>query len=246
MAEVVVIGAGVAGIQAALDLAGHNIHVHLIEREPSIGGHMAQLDKTFPTNDCSMCILSPKMVDVSRNPDITIHTCSEVESVDGEAGSFRVRVRKHPRYIIESECNGCEDCVHICPVEVYNRLDAGICVRKAIYTPHPQAVPDIVIKDQEHCIERGLCYDVCGREAILREDTERFIDIEATSIIITTGYGTFDARNKTQLRYLTIPDVITSLEFERMINASGPTGGSLRRLSNGKPPRSIAFIQCVF
>jgi len=245
MAEVVVIGAGVAGIQAALDLAGHNIHVHLIEREPSIGGHMAQLDKTFPTNDCSMCILSPKMVDVSRNPNITIHTCSEVESVDGEAGSFRVRVRKHPRYIIESECNGCEDCVHICPVEVYNRFDAGIGVRKAIYKPHPQAVPDIVIKDQEHCIECGLCYDVCGREAILREDTERFIDIEATSIIVTTGYGTFDARNKTQFRYLTIPDVITSLEFERMINASGPTGGRLRRLSNGKPPRSIAFVQCV-
>ena len=245
MAEVVVIGAGVAGIQAALDLADHDIHVHLIEREPTIGGHMAQLDKTFPTNDCSMCILSPKMVEVARHPDVTIHTCSEVEGIEGEVGNFRVRVRKHPRYILESECNGCGDCVAICPVEVYNRFDAGIGVRKAIYKPHAQAVPDIVVKDQEHCIECGLCYDACGREAILREDNERHIEIEAASIVVATGYATFDARNKTQLRYLTIPDVITSLEFERMINASGPTGGKLKRLSNGRPPRSVAFVQCV-
>ncbi|HQP71545.1 MAG TPA: CoB--CoM heterodisulfide reductase iron-sulfur subunit A family protein [Methanoculleus sp.] len=245
MADAVVIGAGVAGIQAALDLAGHNIHVHLIEREPSIGGHMAQLDKTFPTNDCSMCILSPKMVDVARHPNITIHTCSEVESVEGEVGNFRVRVRKHPRYILENECNGCGDCTLICPVEVYNRFDAGVGVRKAIYKPHTQAVPDIVVKDAEHCIECGLCYDVCGRDAILHEDEERTIDLEAASIIVATGYATFDARNKTQLRYLLIPDVITSLEFERLINASGPTGGKIRRLSNGRTPRSVAFVQCV-
>ncbi|WP_292405234.1 MULTISPECIES: CoB--CoM heterodisulfide reductase iron-sulfur subunit A family protein [unclassified Methanoculleus] len=245
MTDVAVIGAGVSGIQAALDLAAHNIHVHLIEREPTIGGHMAQLDKTFPTNDCSMCILSPKMVEVARHPNVTIHTCSEVESVEGEVGNFRVRVRKHPRYIIEDECNGCGDCIQICPVEVYNRFDAGIGVRKAIYKPHTQAVPDIVVRDKEHCIECGLCYDVCGKEAILREDEERVIEIPAASIIVTTGYGTFDAGRKTQLRYLTIPDVITSLEFERMINASGPTGGKVKRLSNGRPPRSVAFVQCV-
>ncbi|KUL00388.1 MAG: 4Fe-4S ferredoxin, iron-sulfur binding domain protein, partial [Methanoculleus marisnigri] len=245
MVDVAVIGAGVAGIQAALDLADHNIHVHLIEREPTIGGHMAQLDKTFPTNDCSMCILSPKMVEVARHKNVTIHTCSEVESVEGEVGRFLVRIRKHPRYIIEDECNGCGDCIQICPVEVYNRFDAGIGVRKAIYKPHAQAVPDIVVKDKEHCIECGLCYDVCGKEAILREEEERLIEIEAASIVVATGYKTFDARNKAQLRYLLIPDVITSLEFERMINASGPTGGKLKRLSNGKPPRSIAFVQCV-
>lgn len=245
MADVVVIGAGVAGIQAALDLANHNIHVHLIEREPTIGGHMAQLDKTFPTNDCSMCILSPKMVEVARHPNVTIHTCSEVESVNGEVGNFRVRVRKHPRYVIEDECNGCGDCTRICPVEVYNQFDAGIGIRKAIYKPHAQAVPDIVIKDKDHCIECGLCYDVCGKEAILAEDEERVIDIEAASIIVATGYRTFDAGGKAHLRYLAIPDVITSLEFERMINASGPTGGKLKRLSNGKPPRSVAFVQCV-
>jgi heterodisulfide reductase subunit A len=245
MADVAVIGAGVAGIQAALDLADHHIRVHLIEREPTIGGHMAQLDKTFPTNDCSMCILSPKMVEVSRHPNITVYTCAEVASVDGEVGDFHIRIRKHPRYIVEEECNGCGDCIRICPVEVYNRFDAGIGVRKAIYKPHPQAVPDIVIKDNEHCIECGLCYDVCGREAVLHEDAEKTIEVSVAAIVVATGYATFNPRKKAQLRYLAVPDVITSLEFERMINASGPTGGKLKRLSNGNPPRSIAFVQCV-
>ncbi len=170
MGDVVVIGAGIAGIQAALDIADHGIRVHLIEREPTIGGHMAQLDKTFPTNDCSMCILSPKMVDVERHPRITIHTCSEVEKIEGEIGHFTVTIKKFPRFIDEEACTGCGDCVLICPVEVYNRFDAGIGVRKAIYKPHPQAVPDIVVKDPEHCIECGLCYDVCGPDAIKRED----------------------------------------------------------------------------
>ena len=137
MGDVVVIGAGIAGIQAALDIAGHGIHVHLIEREPSIGGHMAQLDKTFPTNDCSMCILSPKMVDVQRHPYITLYTCAEVEKIEGSVGHFSVTVKKYPRYVDESTCNGCGDCIQICPVEVYNRFDAGIGVRKAIYKPAP-------------------------------------------------------------------------------------------------------------
>jgi heterodisulfide reductase subunit A len=245
MGDVVVIGAGIAGIQAALDIAGHGIHVHLIEREPTIGGHMAQLDKTFPTNDCSMCILSPKMVDVGRHPGITIHTCSEVTRIDGEVGNFHVAVKKHPRYVDEKLCTGCGDCIGICPVEVYNRFDAGIGVRKAIYKPHPQAVPDIVIKDPEHCIECGLCYDICGPGAINNEDRDEEITINAASIVITTGYTVFDACRKAQFGHLTLPDVITSLELERMINASGPTGGKIRRLSNGAEPKSIIFIQCV-
>lgn len=245
MSNVVVIGGGVAGIQAALDLAGHQVHVDLVEREPTIGGHMAQLDKTFPTNDCSMCILSPKMVDVARNPYITIHTCTDVEAVEGEVGAFRVTLRKHPRYIDEVACTGCGDCIQICPVEVYNRFDAGVGVRKAIYKPHPQAMPDVVIKDAEHCIECGLCYDVCGPDAIRRKDEEKVFVIDAASILITTGYTTFDACNKSQLGYLTRPDVITSLELERMINASGPTGGKIKRLSDGRTPASIIFIQCV-
>lgn len=245
MGDVVVIGAGIAGIQAALDIADHGIHVHLIEREPSIGGHMAQLDKTFPTNDCSMCILAPKMVDVERHPRITIHTCAEVEKIEGDVGHFIVTVKKHPRYVDESACNGCGDCVLICPVEVYNRFDAGLGVRKAIYKPHPQAVPDIVIKDPAHCIECGLCYDACGPNAIKREDSDQIITIDASSIVITTGYKTFDANNKTQFGHLVLPDVITSLELERMLNSGGPTGGKIKRLSNGAVPKSIVFIQCV-
>jgi heterodisulfide reductase subunit A2 len=247
MGNVVVIGAGITGIQAALDIAGHGIHVDLIEREPTIGGHMAQLDKTFPTNDCSMCILSPKMVDVSRHPQITIHTCTEVESIEGEVGHFRVVLKKHPRYIDEEACTGCGDCIEICPVEVYNRFDAGIGVRKAIYKPHQQVVPDLVIKDPEHCIECGLCYDACGTGAVLRkdEDGEKTLEVGAASILVTTGYTVFDAGVKTQFGHLTLPDVITSLELERMINASGPTGGKIKRLSDGRVPESIIFVQCV-
>jgi heterodisulfide reductase subunit A len=245
MGDVVVIGAGIAGIQAALDIADHKIHVHLIEREPSIGGHMAQLDKTFPTNDCSMCILSPKMVDVQRHPNITLYTCSEVEKIEGSVGNFSVTIKKYPRYVDESTCNGCGDCIQICPVEVYNRFDAGIGVRKAIYKPQPQSVPDIVIKDPEHCIECGLCYDVCGPGSILHEDAPKEITIHAASIVISTGYAVFDAKNKPQFGHLLLPDVITSLELERMINASGPTGGRIKRLSDGEVPRTIVFIQCV-
>jgi len=245
MSDVIVVGAGVAGIQAALDIAAHGIHVHLIEREPTIGGHMAQLDKTFPTNDCSMCILSPKMVDVARHPGITVHTCTTVEKIEGDIGHFRVTIKKYPRYIDESTCTGCGDCVLVCPVEVYNRFDAGIGVRKAIYKPHAQAMPDIVIKDPDHCIECGLCYDICGPGSVKREDTEQEIVLDAASIVLTTGYSVFDAGKKPQFNHLLLPDVITSLELERIINASGPTGGKIRRLSNGEIPKSVVFIQCV-
>ncbi|NVO66897.1 FAD-dependent oxidoreductase [Methanofollis tationis] len=247
MAEVVVVGGGIAGIQAALDIAQHGVAVHLVEREPTIGGHMAMLDKTFPTNDCSMCILSPKMVEVERHPLITVHTCTEVTGVEGEVGDFTVRMRRHPRYVDDERCNGCGDCTEVCPVEVYNRFDAGIGVRKAIYRPMPQSVPNVTIRDAEHCIDCGLCYEACGREAVLHddEDREEEFSVKAASLVITTGYGTFDPRKKGNLRYLSIPDVITSLEFERMINASGPTGGEMRRLSDGTLPESVVFLQCV-
>lgn len=247
MGEVAVIGAGVAGIQAALDIANHGVKVHLIEREPSIGGHMSQLDKTFPTNDCSMCILSPKMVDAERNPNITLYTLTEVKGVTGDVGNFTLSLVKHPRYVSETKCNGCGDCMEVCPVEVYNKYDAGVGVRKAIYKPHPQIVPNVTIRDAEHCIECGLCYDVCGPEAVLHtdEDFEREFTLDVSSIVVATGFEIFDAQKKRNLNYLKIPDVITSLEFERLICASGPTGGIPRRLSDGEKPDSIVFVQCV-
>ncbi|PKL59726.1 MAG: 4Fe-4S ferredoxin [Methanomicrobiales archaeon HGW-Methanomicrobiales-4] len=247
MNEAVVIGGGISGITAALDLANHDIHVHLIERESTIGGHMAMLDKTFPTNDCSMCILSPKMVEAARHPMISLHTCTEVSSIEGTEGNFQVRVIHHPRYIKEADCTGCGDCITVCPVEVYNRFDAGIGVRKAIYKAHPQVVPNIVVRDAEHCINCGLCYDVCGKQAVLRdhEDSEEEAVINASVVVIATGYNVFDATLKPAYHYQHIPDVISSIEFERMINASGPTGGILKRLSNGEKPHNIVFIQCV-
>ncbi|MDO5845096.1 MAG: CoB--CoM heterodisulfide reductase iron-sulfur subunit A family protein [Methanocorpusculum sp.] len=247
MSNAVVIGGGVAGIQTAMDIANHNIHVHLIEREPSIGGHMAMLDKTFPTNDCSMCILSPKMAEISRHPNITIMTLSEVEKIEGEKGNFKVTVTKYPRYIDEKECTGCGECVEICPVEVYNKFDAGVGVRKAIYKPHAQVVPNLVVKDNLHCIDCGMCFDVCGKNAVLttEQDKVKTIVLDAAAVVIATGYTLFDAQKKSRFGYLRYADVITSLEFERMINAGGPTKGEIRRLSNGETPKSVVFVQCV-
>lgn len=244
MAEVAVIGGGVTGIQAALDIANHGIRVHLIEREASIGGHMAQLDKTFPTNDCSMCILSPKMVDVARHPNVVIHTLTEVKSITGDVGRFTISAIRHPRYVDEDACNGCGDCIEVCPVEVYNIFDAGMGVRKAIYKPHAQIVPNITIRDAVHCIDCGLCFDICGKNAVLREEEEQEVILEVASVVIATGFRTFDAEKKKEFGYLHHPDVITSLEFERLINASGPTGGKIKRLSDGTTPDHIVFIQC--
>jgi heterodisulfide reductase subunit A len=185
------------------------------------------------------------MVDVQRHPYITLYTCAEVEKIEGSVGHFSVTVKKYPRYVDESTCNGCGDCIQICPVEVYNRFDAGIGVRKAIYKPQPQSVPDIVIKDPDHCIECGLCYDACGPGSVLHEDAPKEITIHAASIVISTGYAVFDAKNKPQFGHLLLPNVITSLELERMINVSGPTGGKIKRLSDGEVPQTIVFIQCV-
>lgn len=247
MKHCVVIGSGVAGIQAAMNLANNGIYVTIIEREPSIGGHMAMLDKTFPTNDCSMCILSPKMAELSQHPNIRIMTMTEVDMISGTAGAFTLSITTYPRYIRGTDCTGCGDCTEVCPVEVYSKFDTGLGVRHAIYKPHAQTVPNLVLRDMKHCIHCNLCRDTCGKHALLNrdEDSIQTSELKAEAIIFATGYTLFDAQKKSQFGYLKYLDVITSLEFERMINAGGPTLGELRRISNGEIPKSVVFVQCI-
>jgi heterodisulfide reductase subunit A len=248
--EVLVIGGGIAGIQAALDLAEQGLRVHLVEREPSIGGRMAQLDKTFPTNDCSTCILSPKMVDCARHPNIVLHTYAEVQAVDGEAGAFRVRVLKRARYVDEERCTGCGECALKCPRKVPDGFNVGLSQRRAIYLHFPQAVPMIMTIDAEHCTyltrgKCGLCQKVCPAGAIDFEQQDRQIELEVGAVVVATGYDFYDPRSVGQYHYEQFPNVITALEYERLISASGPTGGHLRRPSDGQPAKTLGFVQCT-
>ena len=240
-----VVGGGIAGIQAALDLADQGFKVYLVEKAPSIGGRMAQLDKTFPTMDCSACIMTPKMVDAGRHPNIQLLTYSEVKEVSKTEGSFRVKVLRKPRYVDETKCTGCGICAQHCPVEVPNEFDEGLGIRRAIYVPFPQAVPLIYTIDKDNCIECGLCAQVCGTEAVNREQQPREVDVEVGAIILTTGYNLFDAKEKEEYGYGIYENVITGLALERLLSASGPTGGHVIRPSDGEIPRKVAFIQCV-
>ncbi|ACX72572.1 4Fe-4S ferredoxin iron-sulfur binding domain protein [Methanocaldococcus vulcanius M7] len=240
-----VIGGGVAGIQAALDLGDMGFETILVEKSPSVGGRMAQLDKTFPTNDCSICILAPKMVDVAKHPNVKLYAYSEVVDVQGYIGNFKVKIMKKPRYIDETKCTGCGQCAEVCPIEVPNEFDMGLGMRKAIYKPFPQAVPSKYTIDKEHCIDCGLCAKVCGPNAIDYDQKPEFIDVEVGTIICAIGYDPFDPTVREEYGYGVYDNVITALELERMINASGPTGGKVIRLSDGKKPKRIAFIQCV-
>ena len=245
-----VVGGGIAGIQAALDLADQGIKVFLVEKTPTIGGRMAQLDKTFPTLDCSMCILTPKMAEVKENPNITLMTCAEVVDVQGFAGNFKIKVRKTPRYVDEEKCTGCGDCSRVCPVEVPNEFDMSLGTRKAIYIPFPQAVPSSYLVDEASCVgiaplTCGKCLDVCSPDAInLNRSLEEF-QLDVGAIIIATGFNPDDPRKKEKYGYGVYSNVMTSLELERLLSASGPTGGEVRRCSDKKAPKRIAFIQCV-
>ncbi len=242
---VAVIGGGVCGIQAALDLAGMGYRVYLVERSPSIGGHMAQLDKTFPTLDCSACILTPKMVEVARQPNIELLTYSEVTGVSGRPGAFRVSVQRRPRYVEEGKCTGCGVCAQHCPIEAPNEFNEGMGIRKAIYVPFPQAIPLVYTIDKEHCINCGLCERMCEAGAINHQQQPREVTLEVGAIVVATGFRPIDARAKGEYGYGRYDDVVTGLEFERLINAAGPTGGHLARLSDGRIPKRLAFIQCV-
>jgi len=245
-----VIGGGIAGIQASLDLADMGIQVHLVERLPSIGGRMAQLDKTFPTNDCSTCILSPKMNDCARHPNITLHTYAEATTLAGSAGDFTATVLKHPRYVDETKCTGCGECVQKCPAKVPDAFEMGLRERRAIHLYFPQAIPQVMTIDPDHCIylqrgKCGACVKTCQAEAIDFEQTAQEVTLHVGAVVVATGFDFFDPRGLTQFGYEQCPNVITALEYERLISASGPTNGHLLRPSDEQPAKRIGFIQCV-
>ncbi|MEM3162686.1 MAG: CoB-CoM heterodisulfide reductase HdrA2 [Candidatus Bathyarchaeia archaeon] len=244
--KALVIGGGIAGINAALDLAEMGFKVYLLEKSESIGGRMAQLDKTFPTLDCSICIEGPKMVDVGRHPNIEIISYADLISVSGYIGNFRVKIRKNPRYVKEENCTGCGECKDVCPIEYPNDWDMGLGVRKAISVPFDQAVPLLYTINKDYCIECFKCVDACGeRRAIDFEQKPEEIELEVGAIIVATGYDVYLPYDNSLYGYGKYANVITSLEFERLILAAGPTGGKVLRASDGKKPHSIAFIQCV-
>ena len=247
-----VIGGGISGIYAALEVADKGFETYLVEREPSIGGHMAQLDKTFPTLDCSSCILTPKMVEVARHKNIHLLTYSEVEEVNGYIGNYRVKIRNKPRYVDEHKCTGCGECASACRLRgrIAAEFEMGLAKRSAIYIPFPQAVPAVYTVDAEEClyITKGkcgkspACVDACPADAIDFSQKEREMEIEVGTIIVATGYELLDVSQLPEYGYK-YEEVLTGLEFERLSVASGPTGGKI--VINGKEPKEVVFISCV-
>ena len=246
-----VIGGGIAGIQTAIDIADAGYHVDIVEKTPSIGGRMSQLDKTFPTLDCSACILTPKMVEAAAHENITIHTYSEVEKVSGFVGNFTVDIRKKARYVDINKCTGCGVCQEKCPSKkTPNEFNRGLNNRSAIYTPFAQAIPNVPVIDTTACIKFktdkcGVCEKVCQAGAINYAAKDEIITETYGAIVVATGFDTIKLDQYGEYAYGQSKDVITSLELERVMNAAGPTKGHLERLSDGKAPKEIVFIQCV-
>jgi heterodisulfide reductase subunit A len=244
--KVVVIGGGITGINSAIDLAEMGFKVYLIEKNESIGGKMSQLDKTFPTLDCSTCVLGPKMVECGRHPNIEIISYAEVVGVEGYVGNFKVKVLKKPRYVIAENCTACGECSDVCPIEIPNEWNMNMSVRKVISIPFDYAIPLIYTINRDHCIECYKCVDVCGpRRAIYFDQKPEEIELEAGAIIVAIGYEAYDPTIDEEYGYGVYPNVITGLEMERLLSAAGPTGGVVNRPSDLKEPKRIAFIQCV-
>ena len=247
---VLVIGAGIGGIQAALDLANSGFKVYLMDRNPSIGAEVARLDKTFLSNESAMRILAPRLLEISGNADIEILTNAELENLEGEAGHFRVSIRMRPRYVDAGKCTGCGDCTEKCPTKIPDEYNLGMTTRKCIHIPFPQAVPHVPVIDPDHCLyltrERcGICQKTCKVGAIDFDQQEDVLDIDVGSIILAPGFSPFDASTMGEYGYKRFPNVITSLEFERLLSPSGPTDGAVVRPSDGAVPKKVAFIQCV-
>jgi len=248
--RVLIIGAGIAGMQAALDIANAGYEVVLVEREPSIGGRMAQLSETFPTLDCAQCILTPRTVEVGHHENIRLRTYSEVEAVEGNLGDFRVRIRRHAAYVNWDICTGCGLCQEKCPKRVVSDFERGVGKRKAIYTLSPQAVPNKPVIDRQSCIyfERGkcrACEKFCPVGAIDFEQEDAVVEERVGAIVVATGYDLYPLSLMGEYGYGEVPDVIDGLAFERLLSASGPTAGQVRRPSDGKEPKEVVFIQCA-
>jgi heterodisulfide reductase subunit A len=242
--DVLIIGAGIGGMQAALDVADKGFTAVLLDKSPSIGGSMVKLDKTFPTNDCSICTAAPKMVEVGRHPNIDLLTYAEITRVEGEIGSFRVTVWKRTGYIDPQKCTGCGDCVDCCPVEVPNEFDSGLSMRKAVFLTFPQAVPSTYTIDINNCVGCGACARQCDAQSINFLDRSQEVEFEVSSIIVATGFQVLEPK-ALKYGYGEYPNVITALQYERLLSASGPTQGEIVRPSDGKKPQKIGWIQCV-
>ena len=246
-----VIGGGIAGIQAALDIADAGFEVDIVEKNATIGGRMAQIDKTFPTLDCSACILTPKMVDCAQHEKIDILSYSEVEDVKGFVGNFNVTIRRKARFVDETKCTGCKICMEKCPSKKgLNTFNMGLNTRPAIYIPFAQAIPNVAVIDPEQCIKLktgkcGICQKFCDVGAIDYEQKDTFIERQYGAIVVATGFKPIELDNFNEYGYHDNKDVITSLELERLMNAAGPTSGVLLRPSDGEHPKTITFIQCV-
>jgi len=248
--DVMVVGAGISGIQASLDLAELGFRVYLVEKSPAIGGRMAQLDKTFPTNDCSLCIESPKFIECSRHPNIELITYAEIDQVEGEAGDFNVTLTKKPRYVIEEECRGCTTCTEYCPVRVPDRYNQGLSDSKCTHIYFAQSVPLVSYIDPETCLflkegKCNICVGVCKNNAIDLHQKPEKVEIKVGAIVLAPGYEAFDARLRGDYGYGKMQNVVSGLDFERILCSTGPYEGEIRRPSDGKHPKKIAWISCV-